>query len=455
MKKLGIIATLLAAGVVVASGLFAQDIKFGGYVNSGLGLVISNEGDAPDPFIVAQTVDSWNSSFRIYLDANYTNANGNAGANLRLRASAGHNFLSVPIGYGWFKAFNDILHVKAGIVDDATWHGGGFWFLGDAGEGLGALVRATPITGLDLGVGAYFMEVPGEDAGNSQFSESGNSHNPAGANRNYARDLDEAKYTFSVGYTLPDMVKFIATYRPKSQLTDDDPAHTSSANVTSYVASKAHLAASLLAVPGLKAVLDVELNNLQDFKALKSGEEDAWGRVLDSPAIVAEPTQTPPVYAVPRGPSATAASGKISIGETFEYKLMDNNLTLGLWGVQWMSMAEDSDLSFIVNPWASYALGSIIPRLDLAYGGGVQVQFKNTNLNWRRGAYTAMYDTDYSVISIRPSVRFQIDPNTHVEIGDLINIDGNKKADANGTVGWKGADSRMTNVFYVDFKWSF
>jgi hypothetical protein len=138
MKKLGIVVTLLAAGVVVASGLFAQDIKFAGYVNTGLGVVTSTEDGAPDSFIATHGVDSWNNAFRIYLDANYTNEAGNAGANLRLRASAGYNFISVPIGYGWFKAFNDILHVKAGIVDDATWHGGGFWFLGDAGEESGS-----------------------------------------------------------------------------------------------------------------------------------------------------------------------------------------------------------------------------------------------------------------------------------------------------------------------------
>jgi hypothetical protein len=436
MKKLGILVTLLAAGVVVASGLFAQDLKFGGYVNTGLGVVASTEDNAPGPFIAAHGVNSWNSAFRIYLDANYTNEAGNAGATLRLRASGGYNFLSVPIGYGWFKAFDDILHVKAGIVDDATWHGGGFWFLGDAGEGLGTLIRITPVTGLDLGVGAYLMEVPGEDSLNAQFYETGNTHNPgANTNQNYARNLDDAKYTFSLGYTLPDLLKIIATYRPMSQLTDDDSSHLSSSSITSNVASKAHVAVSLLAVPGLKAVLDVELNNLQDFGALKAGDKDAWGRTVGATS----------------SPTTIAASGKISIGETFEYKLMDNNLTLALWGVQWLSQSDDGDFSFIVNPWVSYALGSIVPRLDFAYGSGVQVQFKNINLNWRRGAYGVMYDTDYSVISIRPSVTFNIDPNTFVEIGDLINIDG----DARAGKGWSGDDSRISNVFYVDFKWSF
>jgi hypothetical protein len=52
----------------------------------------------------------------------------------------------------------------------------------------------------------------------------------------------------------------------------------------------------LLAVPGLKAVLDVELDNLQDFGALKKGDKDAWGdRIVGSswvPAAPAIPTGT-------------------------------------------------------------------------------------------------------------------------------------------------------------------
>jgi hypothetical protein len=59
-------------------------------------------------------------------------------------------------------------------------------------------------------VGAYLKEVPLEDVGygNSQFDESGS----------FTRDLDDAKYTFNLGYTLPDLFKVTATYRPKSHL---------------------------------------------------------------------------------------------------------------------------------------------------------------------------------------------------------------------------------------------
>jgi hypothetical protein len=450
MKKLGIVAVLFVAGAAIAvSGLFAQELKFNGYVNAGLGVVASGEEDAPDPFFAAAGVDSSNDSFRIRLDAAYANGAGNAGAALRLQASGGYNFISFPVAYGWFSAFNAILTAKGGIVDDDTWESGGEFFTGDAGEGLGALVKATPIPGLDIGVGAYLVEIPSESAGNSWISEDNrskvsvwdsttnkkieidnperNEHNPAGSDGIYsARDLEDVKYTFNAAYT-HDLFRITASYRPKSV------AGAGGA----YLASMAHAAVSLKAVPNLTAIVEVELDNLQDFKALKAegrdrykrripADDDAWGNPVTD---------------------AVAASGKISFGETFEYTLGD--LTAGLWAVEWISQAEGSDFAVYANPWASYALGAIVPRLDLGFGSGAQVDFNRSNLNWHRTNVSPLYDSDVTVISIRPSVKLNIDPNTFVEIGDLIDFDGGPDQ------AWGDKSSRITNVFYVDFKWSF
>jgi hypothetical protein len=97
----------------------------------------------------------------------------------------------------------------------------------------------------------------------------------------------------------------------------------------------------------------------------------------------------------------------------------------------------------------SYAIGSIVPRLDLGYGSGARANFYNNGLNWRRGNVGAMYNSDYSLISIRPSVKINIDSTTFVEIGDLIDIDGGPDNT------WGTDNSKISNVFYVDFKWSF
>jgi hypothetical protein len=415
MKKLRSMVVLLAAGTFAASGLFAQEIKFDGYVNSGLGVVYSSEEDAADPFIAAAGADSTSNAFRIRLNAAYTGESSNVGANLRLQAAGGYNNVTLPVAYGWFSAFDKLLTVKGGIVDDGTWSTGGFYLNSDVGEGLGALARISPVSGLDIGVGAYLAETPGETDSNQEYAD----HHPGGGNY-YARDFDQAKYTFSFGYTLPEVVKFVASYRTKSE------ASAVSGSSKDAITSRMRAGVSLLAVPNLKANVELELDNLQDFKAMKADDEDAWGNPSSGGA---------------------GASGKINVFETFQYDM--GSLSLGLWAVEWLSQAENADLALYVNPWVSYTIGSIVPRLDIGYGSGAQADFNNKNLNWHRTNYSAVYNSDVSVISIRPSVKFNIDSKTFVEIGDLIDIDGNK------TTKWGDDDSRISNVFYVDFKWSF
>jgi hypothetical protein len=423
MKKLGIVAVLLAAGVFAASGLFAQGLVFDGYVNSGLGVVVSTEENAPDPFIAAVGNDSWNNAWTVRMNAKYTNEAGNVGAQVQFAAQSGWNFFAVPFAYGWFSAFDNILTVKGGIVNDGTWSTGGAHLVGDQGAGLGTLVRITPISGLDIGVGAYVTNTLLGFQDNAVFD--GNFGLSYGSSRYFARELDQAKYTFNLGYTLPDVVKFVGSFRTKSE--------TDVSGGAPYVTSRTIMAVSVLAVPKLKAIVELELDNLQDFEAMKVGDETAWeGKFVDDPI---------------------ASSGKINIGETFQYDaLLDGKLLVGLWAVEFLSQAEDTDFAFYVNPWVSYAIGSIVPRLDLTYGASMQAGFNNGGLTWRRGNFSPKYIDDFSFIAIRPSVKFNIDANTFVEIGDFINIENAPK----GT--WVHApddDSRISNAFYVDFKWSF
>jgi hypothetical protein len=425
MKKLGLVAALLAAGVIVASGLFAQDIKFDGVVNSGLGVVTSTEDGAPDTFIAAFATDAGRYAYRLRLNASYTNEAANAGAYLRLQATGGRNTISIPAAYGWFSAFNKILTVKGGLVDDGTWMTSGAFVIPDNGEGLGALAKISPVSGLDLGVGAYLVAMGNENTNNVLTLE-GSSLYAGTDSGQYARALDEAIYVINAAYTAPNLLKFIASYRTKGGYYTTPGV----SGGTSYgvATSRLQTSVSVLAVPGLKAVLEVVLDNLQDFGGVDTTDLDAWDRPVTNPA---------------------GSSGKIDIVETFEYRLLDNKLTVGLWAVEYLSQAENTDFSFYVNPWVSYAIGSIVPRLDLGYGSGVYSNFNNTTLEWHRTNLSTAYNTDVSVISIRPSVKFNIDPKTSIEIGDLFNIDTNKITQ------YSGDDSRMSNVFYLDFKWTF
>jgi hypothetical protein len=440
MKKLGIVAVLLTAGIFAVSGLFAQDLKFDGYINSGLGVVYSNEDNAPDPFIAAVGNDSRSNAWSIRLNANYTNGAGNAGASVRLQAAGGYSWIGVPIGYGWFSVFDRILTIKGGIVDDGTWNTGGAYLNGDMGEGLGALAKISPIAGLDIGLGVFLAETPLSSQENQEIADK---HPSLG--RFYAREFDEAKYTFNVGYTMPDVFKIVAGYRPRSA------AGTGSAN--EFLPSRLRAGASLLSVPNLKVILELELENLQDFSGLKKGDRDAWDRLVDP-----NPNDRDPILDADGNPisgqykptvGAVDASGQINIFETFQYDM--GNLSVGLWAAQWLSQAADTDVAFYANPWVSYAFGPIVPRLDLGYGSAMRANFNNSSRNWRHVFYTAMCDDDFSLIVIRPSVKFNINSNTAVEIGDLIDIENVKKGY------WKHSDddSRVSNAFYVDFKWSF
>jgi hypothetical protein len=307
--------------------------------------------------------------------------------------------------------------VNGGLVDDGTWNSGGFILADDQGEGLGALVKVSPITGLDIGAGAYVLTPKGGDDNNV-------------LSRDLAKnrlDLDDVKYTLNLGYTLPELLKFTATYRTKNL--------TNGANQS----SRAIINASILAIPGLTAVVEAELDNLQDFEALKVGKKDAWGHAVTS---------------------ATGSSGKANFYETLGYN--GGDLGVGLNAAQYFSLAAGANAELLFNPWVSYTIGSIVPRLDIAYLAGGSSNF-NKDLSTtgsigkyhRQGFFTTnTYNSDHSLLSFRPSVKINLTPKIFIELGDLINIE-------NGPEGSYGhpedskASSRFTNVFYTDFKVSF
>jgi hypothetical protein len=65
----------------------------------------------------------------------------------------------------------------------------------------------------------------------------------------------------------------------------------------------------------------------------------------------------------------------------------------------------------------------------------------------RIGSYAPTYDADDDVLTVRPSVRFNVsdDGKTWVEVGDAIYFENV----------FTDSVQSLTNVFYVDFKWSF
>jgi hypothetical protein len=178
--------------------------------------------------------------------------------------------------------------------------------------------------------------------------------------------------------------------------------------------------------------------------------------------------------------------GTILFSENFAYKVSDD-LNIGLNAAQFLyNREEDADPALLFNLWGSYAIGKAVPRLDFVYFWGGQSKTgtsTSTGTNagaaqWERRGFLPRngipgdnpnravsarkgVDDDYSLFSVRPSVRINVDSRTFLEIGDIINFDFanhygyNKDKSPVATTNSGDTKSRLTNVFYIDVRFSF
>jgi hypothetical protein len=392
---------------VVGAGLSAQELKWSGYFNTGIGAVFSNVEDA-DPYLTAFGVDSGQFGYRFRLNGAYTNGDADAGVRFRIQSQAVSNqVFSLPYVYGWFKPL-DMLTINAGLVDDGTWNTGGVLFNDDVGEGLGVLTKLS-LAGLDAGVGMYLGS-----------TGSGGSNNPLAGLGNNTIELADLKYVFSLGYTMEDVFKITASVRTSSNTNGGIDVAATGSNAHN---DEAVLGFKLLAVPKLTAVLEVKADHLYKFSDI----------------------------------------GTVFVYEALAYDL--GALDLGLNAGQYLNQADQtggssSDFGLMVSPWVSYTINKLVPRLDALYfmagkpayvasaaGGAGSSSGKYNFLNWE--AYAPTWNSDYSVIAVRPSVKFNFDSNIAVELGDIVNFE--KGPDG----AYNGESSRLTNIFYADFVWKF
>ncbi|MDR0586911.1 MAG: hypothetical protein LBG26_06700 [Treponema sp.] len=395
MKKTLLIFLFVA---VVGAGLSAQELKWSGYVNTGLGFVYTDVDDV-DPYFTAFGVDSGQFGYRFRLNGAYTNEEGNAGAKFRFQAQTNGNTPTLPYIYGWFKPI-DMLTLNGGLVDDGTWASGGALLNDDVGEGLGILAKLS-VSGLDAGVGVY-----------AGATGSGSNNNPIGSMNNNTIKPEDLKYVFSLGYTMENVFKFVASVRTASKTNGGIDIAFTGANRPNDAAIAGF---KLLAVPKLTAVLEAKIDHLSKF----------------------------------------SDTGTVFIYETLAYDL--GALDIGLNAGQYLNQADSSDLGLMAAPWVSYAIGKFVPRLDVLYflagkpsyvvdSGTGSSSGKYNFLNWE--AYAPTWNDDLSVLAVRPSVRFNFDSNTAIELGDIVNFEMGDKA-------FNGEDNRLTNIFYVDLVWKF
>jgi hypothetical protein len=442
--------------MAAAGGLWAQELKFDGYFNSGLGVVADN-GDT-DTYYKAFGVDSESNGYRFRLNGSYKKKKKNAGVRFRLQSQRNltttttvpvfdtnnpatqignttvtnsSGYLSMPYVYGWVGFFDSKLTLTGGIVMDSTWETVDWYWIDDQGEGLGLLLKAEPVKGLNLGVGVYTISQ--QSGGNNNILNFG------GALPNF-RDITpkakDAKYTFNAAYTLPDMFRLSVSFRTKNQAAW--PATTPAPN---YLYSGREETSQfigefrLLKVKGLTTVIVGVFDNLESF----------------------------------------SEKGNILLTETFAYKVSDD-LNLGFNAAQFLynrivgGNVVDTDPALLFNLWGSYAFGTVVPRLDMVYFWGGQSKSATSAKQWERRGFVARggmpgegsnnngkkgVDDDYSVFSVRPSVKISLDSRIFLEIGDIVNFDFANVNGAYKTVDDANKKSRLTNVFYIDLKFSF
>jgi len=447
----GLITALLLV-MFVTTGLCAQELRFDGYINSGLG-VVTNDNDDSDPYFKVFGVDSESNGYRFRLNGSFTNESKNAGARFRLQGQrrldqAG--YLSMPYLYGWVGFLENKITLTGGLVDDGTWTSADWWWNDDTGEGLGLLFKAEPVKGLIFGVGAYTISQQGSGANNwLQYTPLSfdNATNKWKADPNRLPNFNEimlkpedVKYTFNAAYTMPDAFRLNAIYRTQNKAGWTSKRYDEEYDYEGREESQ-FLQAELriLAVKNLTAIVVGTFDKLQDFDK----------------------------------------KGNIMFSETLGYRA--DNLNFGLNAVQFLYNRTDKDdkqvdmnPSLLFNPWVSYTIDKIVPRLDLVYfmGGRSKTGYNpaptSSNPNaisgpenqWERRGFVNVArpsdtDDDYSVFSIRPSIKFNLDGRIFLEIGDMINYDMATKDGAYQTKSDANKNTLFTNVFYVDLKFSF
>lgn len=196
---------------------------------------------------------------------------------------------------------------------------------------------------------------------------------------NAAYELEYTNFTYSAAYTMKDTFKAVVS--TDFQKNDDTVAIDYDSNLTQLRAGL-----KLMMVPKLSAVVELQLSG---------------GNVKDKQLT--------------------------TIAETLEYAV-DDAITAGLVAYQYSYEASNSDFGFSLNPWVSYAMGALTPKLSVVYAvndGGTGT-------------------SDDTLFKINPSAKYALDAKASVTFGAAYSIVG-EAADV---------DNNQFDL-YADFLWSF
>jgi hypothetical protein len=400
MKKTLIFLLILA----VAGGVFAQGLKLTGVLNTGLGVVTDTESE--DFTLQAFGRDSERTLGQFRLNGEYTNEESTVGVKFRLQWRDGLQAVDLPFAFGYLKAFNNLLTLQGGIIDDGTFATSGAILGDDGGEGLGTQLIVSPIEGLNVGLGAYVGASTGDHL--ARYLE--NYPITTSTVSTYSGlDLLTAKYTFGATYTMADTFKVVASWRPKYWAT------------TAWKYDQLIAGFKLLPIPALTAELEARIQKIDEYS--DGGSFDIFATL------------------------GYKVNDQLSAGLNFGAYTRTDTTAAGV--------PRENDPVLLFWLWGQYAVTEkIIPRLDIDFSLNSYTASINANgaSKWHYKYFDVDdYNKDHMGISFRPSVIFKIDSATSIEIGDLINV----ALDKNKVFGSGDKDSKIDNVFYIDYKWTF
>jgi hypothetical protein len=425
MKKALVVLLILA----VAGGLFAQEWKFTGYTDGGIGIFLPDGEGGARARLVSR--DAGLAGSRVQFIGAYTSETKDYGFNFRLRSDNGG--LGLNYGYGWLSGLGGIVTGYAGVINnDLAGINTGDLIWGDrGGEGTGLYTVIKPLSILSVGFGVF----GGTDQGGwSVDIKSDGTIGPSQTkyatptNSVWPQDL---KYSGGVAVTIPGTVKFVASFRNANKVS---PENTTTFEYTTGIGNDAQAAvgADLLLVPGLKASVAGVFNRLDVFA------DHGVVRIFETAEYTGIPNLT-----VGLGLWQALLTGD-KIKDTYKDKLKNTDNT-----------KDDPSLSFRGWLYVSYGLlnGKIVPRLDVNYlmGG----YWDNENRIHFDDRFNPNFDSKANLFNIRPSVGFQVNKNAWFEIGYIINKYMGERATSGSAVKADGTTKikePMNQAIYADIK---
>ena len=428
---------LLLIGAI--GGVSAQSgLKLDGQLNSGLGIVLPGVEDA-DPFMKAFTADAEHQGLRFRLNGAYVNEAENAGVNFRFQTQGDLStwgYFTLNVASGWVSFFDGKLRLTGGIVEDYSWQVGDYFARRFTfAQGLGGLVRATPIEGLRLGFGV-FTASRSTNGGFWWSQDYGGTNASPPAFGTIRPELNDVRYTLHAGYTMPDVFRADVSFRFPNKAGGNGSDPNGDRNDTTIHFYNGH---------------DEDMAFLAGFRFL--GVSDLTAAV----SFFATNLQ--------RWDENGLFQPFLSLG----YKMGDINVGLDssawFYSKDWGGKDAKPAPSAVFIPWASYAIGNVVPRLDLyIFPNGSSALGGSESWNWHRVGYVnranrtdGNNDQGHFLFGLRPSVKINVDSRAHVEFGAQINMDfaENDYWNKKGGFATPDTDSRTSAAIFVDFKWVF